>query len=33
MKRQLMQEFAMIDVNQDGIITRPELHQYFKEVK
>ena len=33
MKKQLVNEFAQIDTNQDGIITRPELHNYFIQVK
>ena len=33
MKRKLQQEFAAMDLNNDGYITRNELHQYFVQIK
>ena len=32
-RRKLMEEFAAMDLNNDGLITRDELHYYFEHVK
>jgi len=29
MRKQLIEEFNIIDVNGDGMVTREELHQFF----
>ena len=33
MRRQLQQEFNLIDINHDGNITKEELHIFFRDEK